>query len=268
MRTLNFQIVRFEEIDSTNTEAMRQARNGAFEGLVIIASRQTAGKGRAGRTWNSNDGGLYLSLILRPDVDFRQIPLLTLMAANAVSDALKESFGLEPDIKWPNDILVSEKKICGILCETCDSEFGKAVIVGIGVNVSEDALDEELCEIATSIERETGKPADIEEFAKRLLHSIATHYARFTFDATKTVVLADWQARSSYCNGKDISVDTGREVIEGVTRGLHPSGALFVMQTTGKLALITAGDVKHLRPRKNSSDEIAETNRDADSVEL
>src|SRR5262245_65966173 len=115
-------IQRFDAIDSTNLEAVRQAREGAPEGLCIVAREQTSGRGRLDRQWHSpKDAGLYLSIVLRPQLPMNRWPLLTFMAALAVVDGLSKSVGLRSDIKWPNDVCVNEKKLCGILSETADS---------------------------------------------------------------------------------------------------------------------------------------------------
>ena len=161
---MNFTVLRFDSIDSTNTEALRQARLGAGEGLCIVARRQTAGRGRHGRMWSSpKDAGLYLSVILRPAMEARFLPLLTLGAAVAVSDTLSE-LGVEPDIKWPNDIFVNEKKICGILAESTDTDDGLAVVVGIGINLTSKKFPNDIRN-ATSLEDESGETsaADVEE---------------------------------------------------------------------------------------------------------
>src|SRR5215204_485038 len=133
---MNFTILRFDEIESTNTEALNQARRGADEGLGVVARRQTAGRGRMGRVWISEkDTGLFFSLVLRPPLEPRFLPLITLMSAIAVHDALETLYKIECDIKWVNDIHVRGKKICGILAETCDTAKGLAVVVGIGINL-------------------------------------------------------------------------------------------------------------------------------------
>src|SRR5437868_14941143 len=124
---MNFTILRFDSVDSTNTEALKQAKLGAGEGLCFVARQQTAGRGRHGRTWVSlEDAGLYFSIILRPRLETQYLTLITLMAGVAVHDALAE-IGLKPDIKWVNDILVNEKKIGGILAETTETSKGLAV---------------------------------------------------------------------------------------------------------------------------------------------
>ena len=119
---MNFTILRFDEIDSTNTEALNQARRGADEGLCVVARRQTAGRGRHGRTWISEkDAGLFFSVVLRPAIETRLLPLVTLMSAVAVHDALETLYEIDCDIKWVNDIHVAGKKICGILAETAET---------------------------------------------------------------------------------------------------------------------------------------------------
>src|SRR5205085_5922638 len=125
-----------------NSQAARQAKLGADEGLCIVAKHQTAGRGRHGRVWSSEKGaGLYLSIVLRPKLEIRFIPLITLMAGVAVYDTIK-GFDLQPDIKWVNDILIGGKKISGILAETTENSRGLAVIVGIGINLTSHFADD------------------------------------------------------------------------------------------------------------------------------
>src|SRR5690606_31454803 len=126
---------KFETIGSTNTEALEAARSGAAEGLCIIARQQTAGRGRRGRTWISEkDAGLYLSIVLRPKLEPRFLPLITLMSGIAVHETLTE-LGMQPDLKWVNDVHINGRKISGILAETTDTPNGTAVVVGIGINI-------------------------------------------------------------------------------------------------------------------------------------
>src|SRR6267378_4743068 len=144
-------------LDSTNLEAIRQAKAGAREGLCIIAREQTLGRGRLDRTWQSPpDAGLYFSIVLRPQLEIDAWPLLTLMSALAVSDALMKAGGLRADIKWPNDLCFHDRKVCGILAETVETELGPAAIVGIGINLKADSLPETVRDLATSLESATG----------------------------------------------------------------------------------------------------------------
>jgi len=145
-------ILRFDSIDSTNLEAMRQAKAGAAEGLCVIAREQTRGRGRLDRSWYSpKDAGLYLSVILRPSFEIGRWPLIGLAAALAVFDALENACDLRADIKWPNDIVVNDRKLAGILAETVETRDSGAVVLGIGINLASKNLPVELSESATSI---------------------------------------------------------------------------------------------------------------------
>src|SRR6266853_6369102 len=163
-------ILHFDSIDSTNLEAMRQARAGAPGGLCIIAREQIAGRGRLDRSWHSpKDAGLYFSIVLRPALEMNLWPLLPLMSALAVSDALMKSCGLSTDIKWPNDILANDRKLCGILAETIETVNASAAIVGIGINLTNEAVPKDLRSTATSIEEIADRKPDGEEVLTELL---------------------------------------------------------------------------------------------------
>src|SRR5438552_10753001 len=134
-------IVRFDSIDSTNLEAMRHAKAGAPEGLCIVAREQISGRGRLDRIWQSpKDAGLYFSMVLRPRLEMSSWPLIALMTALAVCDALMKACALRADIKWPNDICVSGRKLCGILVETIETESSAAALVVIGINLKANSL--------------------------------------------------------------------------------------------------------------------------------
>ena len=238
---MNFNILRFDTIDSTNTEAAKQAKLGADEGLCIIARQQTAGRGRHGRTWISEkDAGLYFSIVLRPKIDMRFLPLITLTTGVAVHDALEE-FGLKPDIKWVNDILIEEKKVCGILAETLETPTGLAVVVGIGVNLGSRHFPVEIAETATSIET----PAVNVEIA--LTKYLGYWHAILCGEDGNAKILNEWQRRSSYFSGKGVRVTLENEFFEGITDGLEENGALRVKTSDGSVKIVQAGDVERLR---------------------
>lgn len=248
-------ILRFDSLDSTNTEAARQAVGGAPEGLCIVARQQTAGRGRQERAWISPaDAGLYCSILLRPRLELHAWPLLTLMTGVAVHDALREACGIETDIKWPNDIYAREAKLCGILAETVETTQGRACIVGVGINLKRSALPESLRLSAISIETLTGSPVDAETILQPLLRTFAARYEMLSGAAGASLTLAAWTARSSYAEGRRVRVSLAREIFEGTTRGLEPDGALRVETDTGQIRLIRAGDVTTLR-RMKSKDE-------------
>lgn len=245
---MNITILRFESIDSTNSEAARQAKLGADEGLCVIAQQQTAGKGRHGRTWISEkDSGLYFSIVLRPKIDMRFLPLITLMAGVSVYDTLKE-IGLEPDIKWVNDVLVGEKKISGILSETVETQKGLAVIVGIGINLTSRNFSDEIADTATSIE--AGSISRV--VSSDEIETILTKYLGYWYEIICGIngsvkIIEEWRRRSSYFSGKSVRVALANEVFDGITDGLEENGALRVIMSDGSLKLVQAGDIERLR---------------------
>lgn len=242
-------ILRFDSIDSTNIEAIRQARLGAPEGLCIVAREQTAGRGRLDRIWQSPpDAGLYLSIVLRPRLEKNAWPLITLIASLAVSDTLRLLYGLSPDIKWPNDVCLGDRKVCGILAETFESEVGSVCVLGIGINLRKTALPPELEAVATSIESAAQIVPDAEKLLQALLRKLATRYDQLQETDGPPSVLRDWMAASSYAAGKIVRVDTGAEVFSGVTRGLEDDGALRVEIANGEIKAVRAGDVRSVRP--------------------
>ena len=236
-----FNILHFDTLASTNTEAAEQARRGAAEGLCIVAGQQTAGRGRHGREWLSEKGsGVYMSIVLRPALAVQHLTLIQLMAAVAVYDVLLKGYLIEPDIKWPNDILVNDKKICGILSEAVETTDGLRVILGMGINLKGNRLPDN----ATSIEQETTLPAVRDEIVDVVTNEIARLYD--ILHTTPAAIVEEWKRRSSYYEGKAVEVRSGSEVFTGVTCGLEENGALRVM-TGGTVRIVQAGDVGRLR---------------------
>ncbi len=243
---MNFTILHYDTIDSTNTKALDQARTGAGEGLCIVARQQTAGRGRHGRTWISEKGsGLYLSIVLRPKLEVRFLPLITLMTGVAVYDTLAE-LGLKPDIKWVNDILVNEKKICGILAETTEAADGIAVVVGIGINLNSSSFPSEIAETATSIETEIGRNVALEDLLARCTRYFEYFYGILNGDGGHRAILDEWRRRSSYFSGRAVRVALKNETITGTTDGLEENGALRIKTADG-IRTVQAGDVETLR---------------------
>jgi BirA family biotin operon repressor/biotin-[acetyl-CoA-carboxylase] ligase len=241
-------ILRFDSLPSTNTEAARQAARGVPEGLCVVAREQTAGRGRRERAWASpKDAGLYLSVVLRPRFDTRAWPLVTLAAALAVRDALAASCGLEADIKWPNDLLACGRKLCGILAETAEGMRGRAVVLGVGVNLLEGSFPPELRDTATSVEGQTGRAPDAEQILAALLRSLADRYDTLHAPGGAEEILREWESRSSFARDARVRVALAEETFEGTTRGLEPDGALRVETDAGLIRIVRAGDVTALR---------------------
>jgi BirA family biotin operon repressor/biotin-[acetyl-CoA-carboxylase] ligase len=248
---MNFTILRFDSINSTNTEALNQAKQGADEGLCVVAKQQTEGRGRHGRTWISEkDAGLYFSLVLRPTIENKFLPLLTLMSAVAVYDVLRALYKLEPDIKWANDVHVDEKKICGILAEMTETKRGLAVVVGIGITLKSSNFPPELFDSATSIEQETDQKIDARELLENLTRQLAKYYQILESENGAEKIRQEWAIRSTYFRGKSVTVKLENESVTGTTCGLEESGALRIETKNGEIKIIHAGDVEKLR--KNS----------------
>ena len=244
---MNINILRYDTLDSTNTETANQAKLGAAEGLCVIAGQQTAGRGRQGRNWVSDPGsGLYFSVLLRPKLAAKYLPLITLMTGVAVHDTLKE-YGLKPDIKWVNDILIGDDKISGILAETVETKIGVAVVVGIGINLTSSSFPDEIAETATSIEIETGNLVTSDELAETLTRYLSYFYEILSDEGGTDEIIRQWNSRSSYFSGKHVRFTVNGETFDGVTDGLEENGALRVKTNDGSVTIVQAGDVERLR---------------------
>jgi BirA family biotin operon repressor/biotin-[acetyl-CoA-carboxylase] ligase len=241
-------ILRFDSLPSTNTEAARHAALGAPEGLCIVAREQTAGRGRQQRSWVSpKDAGLYFSVVLRPTFGASDWPLITLAAALAARGALLEACALETDIKWPNDLLAGGRKLCGILAETVEGARGRAVVLGVGVNLTRRCVPEEMLDAATSVEEQTGRAPELEQLLSALTRSLALRYETLHVPGGASLILHEWESCSSFAHGRHVRIALARETFEGTTRGLEPDGALRVETDAGQLRIVRAGDVTGVR---------------------
>ena len=245
---MNLTILQFDTLNSTNIEAIKQVKKGAQEGLCIVARQQTAGRGRQGRKWVSEkDSGLYFSIVLFPNIESKFLSLLTLMASIAVYETLKELYKLKPDIKWSNDVLINEKKICGILAETSETNNGLAIIVGIGINLTSLSFPEKLKETATSIKQETNQTPDSEKLLRTLTRFFVYFYEILQTDDGPNIIRNEWAKRSSYFQRKNVRVIYESKTVYGKTCGLEENGALRIQTKDGEIKIIQAGDVEKLR---------------------
>jgi BirA family biotin operon repressor/biotin-[acetyl-CoA-carboxylase] ligase len=250
-------ILRYESLPSTNNEVARLASQGAEEGLAVVADEQTAGRGRLQRTWTSPKGaGLYFSILLRPKIALNRWPLVTFLAALAVSDALWEANELQTDIKWPNDLLAGERKICGILAEVIDTDAGKAIVLGIGINLINEAFPQDLAGVAVSVAEATGQRPEREAILSALLRALSRWYGLLYEDDGSEKILGEWTSRSSYADGKLVKIVNADETVKGTTRGLEPDGALRVETEEGMLKVVRAGDVVSVRNDRGSEEPV------------
>ena len=184
---------------------------------------------------------------MRPKVETKYLPLITLMTGVAVHDTLAE-FSIKPDIKWVNDILVNEKKISGILAETAETPKGIAVIVGIGINIRSSNFPEDIADIATSIEAQSGQTPTPDELANALTRFLSYFYSILSGENGPKEIHDEWRQRSTYFSGKSVRVVLENETVTGVTDGLEENGALRVRKDNGSVTIIQAGDVERVRP--------------------
>ena len=241
-------VYHFFKTDSTNRVAMELGYADEPEGAVVLAEEQTAGRGRAGRSWHSERGaGLYVTLLLRPKLSPVQAPLLTMLAGLSAHTAVLAQTGLSAELKWPNDLLLNGKKLGGILTEMhAEPNAVRFVIVGIGINVSQEKFPGELATTATSLRKETGRLHSRLEILVKLLSQFETDYNRFLREGAGYVVQR-FELVSSFANGKRVRVDTGRETFVGTTEGLSAEGLLMVKKEDGGSVTVIAGDVTEVR---------------------
>jgi BirA family biotin operon repressor/biotin-[acetyl-CoA-carboxylase] ligase len=237
----------FATLDSTNTYAARLARDGAPEGTVVIADSQSGGKGRLGRRWVSPPQvNLYLSAVLRPPVPAAVAPQLNLLAAVAVADTIVQVCGLTPAIKWPNDVLVGGKKVCGILAEMqTGADALRAVVVGIGVNINAplSAFPEELRDKASSLLLAGGRPVDRAAVAAGLLTHLEKSYVLWLEEGFPALRSA-WEHHAADLIGTQVTVASPEGTVRGSVLGLDIDGALLLREgQTGGVRRLLAGDV-------------------------
>ena len=236
----------YETLDSTNKKAKELAETGCPHGTLVTATGQEAGVGRRGRSWSSESGqGIYMSLVLRPDLPTDRASMLTLIAAMAVSKAVYEivrDSNIFPFIKWPNDIVIHGKKICGILTEM-SIKNGKIdyVIIGIGVNVHNREFPPEIAHMATSIELETGHEVARECLIPMILQQFEKYYDVFMQEQDFSLLQEEYQQMSANKGRKVTVLDPAGE-FEGTARGITSLGELIVDTPEGQ-RLVSSGEV-------------------------
>jgi BirA family transcriptional regulator, biotin operon repressor / biotin---[acetyl-CoA-carboxylase] ligase len=242
-----FAIHHFASLGSTNDHL--KAMIAAPEFTCVVADEQTAGRGRRERTWYSAPGdGLYMSILFLPRSDyFSKLPLTGLMAAVAVAEALVDRGVAGVDIKWPNDVMVNERKISGILAEAVSvGSESMRLVLGVGVNLNHPCFPPELSEAATSLAIETGERITVEEFRDRLLEKIAQWY-EIWLRGDPAPIIDRWNRLSTYARGRRVAVTIESEQLVGVTDGLTETGALRLVTDSGAVKTILAGEVTKLR---------------------
>lgn len=228
-----------QTIDTTMRVAANMAAEGAASGTVVLADEQTAGVGRLGRTWHSErDAGVYMSVVLRLPLPPANLPLANLMLGLATADAIQNACGLRCDLRWPNDVLISERKAAGILAQMA----GESVIAGIGINVNQSEFPADLRTPATSLRLQcAGKPQSREDIVVATLESLDSFSDTLVSDGPEAI-LRLFSAASSYTNNRRVLIEESG--LRGTTAGLDEHGFLMVCLDSGRLERIAAGGIR------------------------
>jgi len=238
-------------VGSTNVVAMQVAASGEPEGAVLVAEQQTAGRGRGGHTWASAQSvGIYCSVVLRPALPPADVLLLSLVVGIAVAEAVEQTAGLHPDLRWPNDVLLDGRKFCGILTEmNAEPTRVRYVVVGIGINVNHASFSDDLEPIATSLRIASGREWSRVELTAALLKSLDSEYRKLIEGGAgaRAAILRNFEARSSFARARHVFVDEDGGY-EGITEGLDDRGFLLVRTESG-LRTVLSGAVRALNGR-------------------
>ena len=229
----------FHEVSSTMNIARELARKGVEEGTIVIAERQTTGRGRLSREWQSPQGGIYFTIVLRPRISPVYAPRLNLVVSVAVARTIRKLFGLNAELKWPNDVLISGKKVCGILAEM-DAETDTVNFVNVGIGINANSPISQLEHTATSLKEELGREISRKEFLRSLVKEINEQYALLT----KPELLEEWKNLSVTLN-KWVRVISLGETMEGQAIDIDAYGALLIRGKDGLVRTVIAGDCIH-----------------------
>ena len=243
-KTMGQSIYFYEETDTTNNRARELALEGAPEGTLVVAEKQTAGRGRRGKVWESPLGtGIWMSLVLRPQIAPTEASVLTLLCGLATAEAIEAETGLSAGIKWPNDILINGKKAVGILTEMdCEMSEVHFVIPGIGINVNTASFPPEIAEIATSLYLECGKTVSRRRLVHKVLERLEEHYETFLRTGSFAAMLEDYR-KHCITLGKEVHV-LGREPFFAEALDITPEGELLVRRAdNGKEEVVFSGEV-------------------------
>lgn len=241
-RNINY----LEQLDSTNLYAKRTAETDFEDGTIVIAEEQTKGKGRLGRTWVSPKGkGIWMTIMLKPQINPADAAKVTLLAACAVSRAIENTCGIYPKIKWPNDIVINGKKLCGILTEmSAELDEINYILVGIGINANlgiED-IPEELQPMATSIKIEKGYPVNRKYLTAEIINNFEAYYKAFIETGSIKEFIKEYKEKSAVL-GKKVNIKSSTIELQGTVIDITEEGALLVRLDSGELKEIISGEV-------------------------
>lgn len=233
-----------KETGSTNTEAKRLMEENSGSGLLVTADAQKSGKGRRGRSWSSPEGSsIYMSIGLKPEFEPQKASMLTLLMAMAVVKGIEKSTGIKTVIKWPNDIVLNKKKICGILTElTMEQDYINSVVIGVGINVNNRGFPEELKDTATSLFLESGKKVLRAQLVADIVKEFEQYYEKFLKELSLAFFVQEYD---SYLINKNamVRVLDPKGQFDGIAKGINEAGELLVEKEDGQVIEIYAGEV-------------------------
>jgi BirA family biotin operon repressor/biotin-[acetyl-CoA-carboxylase] ligase len=248
-RLLKPHIIRLQTTSSTNTRAKEMLGDGAPQGTIVLAETQQAGRGRGGRQWFSPLGGLYFSILLDPVLSSEKTPLLGILSACSVASSLRIAGVTKASVKWPNDILVEEAKISGILTESVSAEgevLGVVVGIGVNVNVDSEFLTQKLEWPATSVLKEVGHPVSPDDLLCHIVNEIDRLLSLVEQSQSFEPILELWRSLTSTL-GRRVRIHEEGSIIDGLAMDIGGDGALIV-ETESGVVQVTIGDVSHLGP--------------------
>ncbi len=243
-------IYHFNHLASTNDKAKEIAEKDFLEGSVIIAEKQMQGRGRLGRTWESPDGGVWLSVVLCPEILPAKAQLITLTAANAVAKTLRD-FDIPVGIKWPNDLLLEGKKVCGILTELkAELDRINYIVLGIGINVNtkKESYPSELQNIISSLKNFSGRDINRVELVSAVLNNIESEYNVLLNKGSREII-DNWKKYNITLN-KSVKITGNKDIFTGIAVDLDENGGLIVKDENSKLSTFYSGEVSLQTPKK------------------
>lgn len=234
----------YETVNSTNLRAKLDAENGAAQGALIVADMQTAGRGRRGRTWSSPAGtNVYFTLILKPEYGADKASMVTLVMALAVAEGIRETCGLEAGIKWPNDIVIGGKKVCGMLTEmSVEQDYIHYVVIGVGINVALQEFPPEIAATATCLEGESDRKVPRAALVADIMKAFEKYYEIFLAHMDFTGLLETYNKLLVNCD-REVRVLDPKGEFRGVSRGINNTGELLVELDDGTVTAVYAGEV-------------------------
>lgn len=241
---LGRELICHDTLDSTNLEIRRLAEAKAVHGTTVLTEEQTMGKGRRGRSWSAQSGvGIWMSFLLRPEIALEHSSMLTLLAALSVAKAVREETGIQSKIKWPNDIIVGGKKVCGILTElSAQMDELNYIVVGIGINVNIKEFPSELKEKATSLSIESGRKIRRAPLAAKVLRAFEDYYEEFLKTEDLRLLMDEYNSLLVHMNQR-IRVIRGSKEEQFISRGINEQGELLVEDDYGRKSTVISGEV-------------------------